>query len=178
MPDTSRGTVISSGYWPLCPCYSSHSRLPFIGLLAGICVLYIRKCAPQSQGCTALCQGLLAAQAQASYSIALPLPAHCGSRLTHNGDGSVVGHKAKAVLEDSMAIEERDGTSSALKLVLKPPQPGTRRVLNLVIYVILPKGEYRHQICPRGRQERGCVEGQEGIGWSPSLLKGPSEQEL
>ena len=102
-----------------------------------------------------------------------------GSRLTHSGDGLVVGHKTKAVLEDSMATEERDGTSSALeKLVLKPPQPGTRRVLNLVIYVILPKGEDRHQSCPRGRQKRGCVEVQEVIGWSPSLLKGPSEQEL
>ena len=91
----------------------------------------------------------------------------------------MAGHKTKAVLEDSTAIEEQDGASSALvKSVLKPPQPETRRVLNLVIDVILPKGEDQHQICPRGRQERGRVEGQEGTSWYPSLLKGPSEQEL
>ena len=91
----------------------------------------------------------------------------------------MAGHKTKAVLEDSTAIEEQDGASSALvKSVLKPPQPETRRVLNLVIDVILPKGEDQHQICPRGRQERGRVEGQEGTSWSPSFLKGPSEQEL
>ena len=91
----------------------------------------------------------------------------------------MAGHKTKAALEDSTAIEEQDGASSALvKSVLKPPQPETRRVLNLVKYVILPKGEDRHQICPRGRQERGCVERQESTIWYPSLLKGRSEQEL
>ena len=91
----------------------------------------------------------------------------------------MAGHKTKAELEDSTAIEERDGASSALvKSVLKPPQPGTRRVLNLLIDVILPKGEDWHQSCHRGRQERGRMEGQDGISWSPSLLKGPSEQEL
>ena len=106
-------------------------------------------------------------------------PSQPGSRLTHSGDGSAVGHKTRAVLEDSTAIEERDGASSALvKVVLEPPQPGIPRVLNLFIHVILPKGEDQHQICPKGRQERGCVEGQEGTSWSPSLLKGPSDQEL
>ena len=101
------------------------------------------------------------------------------SRLSHSGDGPVVGHKTKAVLEDSMAIEEQNRASSALvKSVLEPLQPGTKRVLKLVIYVILPKGEDRHQICPRGREERGRVHGQEGISWPPSFLKGPSEQEL
>lgn len=64
------------------------------------------------KGCTALCPDLLDAQAQASYSIALPLQPR--SRLTHSGDGSAVGHKTKAVLEDSTAIEGRDGTSNAL----------------------------------------------------------------
>ena len=106
-------------------------------------------------------------------------PSQPESRLIHSGDGSAVGHKTRAVLEDSMAIKEMDGASSALvKSVLEPPQPGTPRVLNLVIYVILPKGEDRHQICPRGRQERGRVEGLEGTSWLPSLLKGPSDQEL
>ena len=91
----------------------------------------------------------------------------------------MAGHKTKAELEDSTAIEERDGASSALvKSVLKPPQPGTGRVLNLVKYVILPKGEDWHQSCRRGRQERGRLEGQEGTNWYLSLLKGPSEQEL
>ena len=106
-------------------------------------------------------------------------PSQPGSRLTHSGDGSVVEHKTRAVLEDSMAIKEMDGASSALvKSVLEPPQPGTLRVLNMVIYVILPNGEDRHQSCPRGRQERGRVEGQEVTSWSPSLLKGPSDQDL
>ena len=99
------------------------------------------------------------------------------SRLSHSGDGPVVGHKTKAVLEDSTAIEEWHGAScDLLKSVLEPAQSGARRVLNLVIDVILPKGEDRHQIFPRGKQERGCVETQEGISWSASLLKGPSEQ--
>ena len=101
-------------------------------------------------------------------------PSQPGSRLIHSGEGSAVGHKTRAVVEDSTAIEERDGASSALvKSVLEPPQPGTPRVLNLVIYVILPKGEDQHQICPRGRQERGRVEGQEDTGCFSSLLKGP-----
>ena len=108
-----------------------------------------------------------------------PSPSQPGSRLTHSGDGSAVGHKTKAVLENSMAIEEWDGaTSDLVKLVLKPLQPGTRRVLNLVIYVILPKREDQHQSCPRERQERGHVEGQKATSWSPSPMKGPSEQDL
>ena len=105
-------------------------------------------------------------------------PAQPGYRLTHSGDWSAVGHKTRAVVEDSTAIEERDGASSALvKSVLEPPQPGTLRVLNLIICVILPK-EDQHQICPRGRQERGHVEGQEDTGWFSSLLKGANDQEL
>ena len=91
----------------------------------------------------------------------------------------MAGHKTKAELEDSTAIEERDGASKVLvKSVLNPSQPGTRRVLNLLIDVILPKGEDWHQSCRRGRQERGRLEGQEGTNWYLSLLKGPSEQEL
>ena len=37
-----------------------------------------------------------------------------GFRLSHSGDRSVVGHKTKAVLEDSTAIEEQNRTSTAL----------------------------------------------------------------
>ena len=73
------------------------------------------------------------------------------SRLTHGGDGPAVGHKTKAVLEDSTTIEEWDGDSySLLKSVLEPAHPGARGVLNLLEYVILPKGEDRYQSCPRG----------------------------
>ena len=67
------------------------------------------------------------------------------------GDGPAVGHKTKAVLEDSTTIEEWDGDSySLLKSVLEPAHPGARGVLNLLEYVILPKGEDRYQSCPRG----------------------------
>ena len=71
------------------------------------------------------------------------------SRLTHGGDGPAVGHKTTAVLEDSTTIEEWDGDSySLLKSVLEPAHPGARGVLNLLEYVILPKGEDRYQSCP------------------------------
>ena len=43
-----------------------------------------------------------------------PFPSQPRSRLTNSGDGPAVGHKTKAVLEDSTAIEERDGESRGL----------------------------------------------------------------
>lgn len=42
-----------------------------------------------------------------------PVPA-AGSRLTYGGDGLAEGHEAKAVLEDTSAVEEREGDTHDL----------------------------------------------------------------
>lgn len=56
-----------------------------------------------------------------------------GTQLTHSGDGPAVGHEAKAVLEDTSAMEEGEGdTHDLVQLVLNAAQPGARGVLNLV----------------------------------------------
>lgn len=74
-----------------------------------------------------------AAHSPGLFPHSLPPPRLAGSQLTHGGDGLAVGYKAKAVLEDTTAMEEREGdTHDLLQPVLNPTQPGARRVLNLV----------------------------------------------
>ena len=51
------------------------------------------------------------------------------SRLTHGGDGLEVGHKTKTVLEDSTAIEERDGKTYLLVQLITEPFPPKARIL-------------------------------------------------
>lgn len=88
-----------------------------------------------------------------SQALFLILPSQSGSRLTYGGDGLAEGHEAKAVLEDTSAVEDREGDAhDLLEPVLDPAQPGTRGVLNLVEQVVLPKGEDWHESCPRGTQ--------------------------
>lgn len=54
------------------------------------------------------------------------------SRLTHGGDGSAVGHKTKTVLEDSTAIEKREGNTYLLvQLINEPFPPKAKRFLRV-----------------------------------------------
>ena len=68
-----------------------------------------------------------------SRPLSPPPPHQPGSQLTHGGDGLAVGYKTKAVLEDTTAMEEREGdTHDLLQPVLDAAQPGAGRILDLV----------------------------------------------
>lgn len=112
-----------------------------------------------------ICPSSSSLVASSSCPVPAACPAQSGSQLTYGGDGLAEGHKAKAVLEDTSAMEERKGDAhDLLQPVLDPAQPGSRGVLNLVEQVVLPKGEDRHKSCPRGTQERTDGRTQEGMG--------------
>lgn len=65
---------------------------------------------------------------------------------THDGDGQAARGEAEGVLEQPAANGQHGGQSdAAAQQLLEVVQPGAARVVHLVVQIVLPEGEDRHE---------------------------------